>query len=140
MKNIMIRFFKIIKVFFILKYKEFLSMVISIFKTLKNVNILELLSWIFSGVIFFFLCLLFTIIFVNVILPILALPLFFILPNIVYYDIMSIEQLFGLFILLGLVSTFVYILLFFILHKLYKFIKSNIKEAIYIVDNESEEV
>jgi len=136
----MIRFFKIIKVFFILKYKEFLSMVISIFKTLKNVNILELLSWIFSGVIFFFLCLLFTIIFVNVILPILALPLFFILPNIVYYDIMSIEQLFGLFILLGLVSTFVYILLFFILHKLYKFIKSNIKEAIYIVDNESEEV
>jgi len=136
----MIRFFKIIKVFFILKYKEFLSMVISIFKTLKNVNILELLSWIFSGVIFFFLCLLFTIIFVNVILPILALPLFFILPNIVYYDIMSIEQLFGLFILLGLVSTFVYILLFFILHRLYKFIKSNIKEAIYIVDNESEEV
>jgi uncharacterized membrane protein len=134
--NKMKRILKIAKVFFQLKYKELIVRPYKSVTCITMPDVFTFFRYFLKALMISVATLLFASTIVFIVFPFLGAITFMILPVGLFADI-SLNELYEFFILLGFICSFCYAPVSWLIVKVYKFIKSNIKEAIIIVDGKN---
>jgi len=130
------RILKIAKVFFQLKYKELIVRPCKFVVGITMTDVFEFFRYFLEVFGILMAVFLFAMTFVLIVFPFLGAIMFMILPVGLFEDI-SLNKLYDFFIVLGFICSFLYAAIIWLIVKIYKFVKSNIKEAIIIVDGKN---
>lgn len=134
--NKMKRILKIAKVFFQLKYKELIVYPYKSVIDITMTDVFEFFYYSWKVIVVLSAVFLFAMTLVLIVFPFLGAITFMILPVGLFVNI-SLNNLYEFFIIFGFICSFFYVAVILLIDKIYKFIKSNIKEAIIIVDGKN---